>query len=318
MEYENKLHPTHSLKTACGTKGTRQKVIITHNPSEIDQNQLLLVKFPNLGLDDVIIPGMANLSFNVELPSTDDKNRTLVSNVGRAIVKKLAVKFEGNEILRVDDFDMFACYLGLGKTKSEKRNAVTQGIISNDGCTKNYIKLRTDAKDKNVSNARDKANSDTYGNKFVIPFNFEMLDSALPCYQSGLRNRLCYELTFNNYDRVILSTGVKLDASYQISDISLEYEIVTQSDLARHISTEYQSMALLYDRVLRHRSIRVNKSDTTWNWSFNMPCRSLKGILVLFEEEGSYARDTRKFTILRQRKSLSLQKVSPISYMLKE
>ena len=29
-------------------------------------------------------------------------------------------------------------------------------------------------------------------------------------------------------------------------------------------------MVLLYDRVLRHRQIIVNKSDTTWNWSFNM------------------------------------------------
>ena len=54
-------------------------------------------------------------------------------------------------------------------------------------------------------------------------------------------------------------------------------------------------MVLLYDRVLRHRQIIVNKSDTTWNWSFNTPCKSLKGILVLFEEEKSYVRDTSKF-----------------------
>ena len=32
-----------------------------------------------------------------------------------------------------------------------------------------------------------------------------------------------------------------------------------------------------------------------WNWSFNMPCKSLKGILVLFEEEKSYTRDMSKF-----------------------
>ena len=54
-------------------------------------------------------------------------------------------------------------------------------------------------------------------------------------------------------------------------------------------------MALLYDRVLRHRQIRVNKSDTTWNWSFNTPCKSLKGILVLFEEEEPYKQNTSKF-----------------------
>ena len=47
-----------------------------------------------------------------------------MSNIGRAIVKKLAVEFEGNEIMSVDDFDVFACYRDLWKTKSEKRNAI--------------------------------------------------------------------------------------------------------------------------------------------------------------------------------------------------
>ena len=62
--------------------------------------------FPNLG---IIVPGMANLSFNIELSSKADPNRKLVSNIGRAIVNKLAVKFEGNKILIVDDFDVFKC-----------------------------------------------------------------------------------------------------------------------------------------------------------------------------------------------------------------
>ena len=110
MEYGNKLNPERSLRTSRGIKGTRQKVIVTHNPSEIDQAQLLLVRFPNLGSDDVIIPGTVNFSFNVELSTTADPKRTLVSNEGRAIVKKLAVKFERNEILSIDDFDIFACY----------------------------------------------------------------------------------------------------------------------------------------------------------------------------------------------------------------
>ena len=132
-------------------------------------------------------------------------------------------------------------------------------------------------------------------NKFVIPLDFEMLDSSAPYYQAGLGNRLCYEITFNNYNRVINSAAASPDATYKITDISLEYEIVSQPTLARPIKAEYDEMVLWYDRVLRHRQIIVNKSDTTWNWSFNMPCKSLKGILVLFEEEKSYVRDTSKF-----------------------
>ena len=94
---------------------------------------------------------------------------------------------------------------------------------------------------------------------------------------------------------MINSAVASPDAKYKIKDISLEYEIVTQPDLARSIKDEYQSMVLLYDRILRHKQIPVNKSDTTWNWSFNTPCKLLKGILVLFEEEQPYARDTSKF-----------------------
>ena len=72
-------------------------------------------------------------------------------------------------------------------------------------------------------------------------------------------------------------------------------DAVTHPTLARFIADEYQSMVLFYDKVLRHRQIKVNKSDTTWNWSFNTPCRSLKGIMALFEEEKPYERDTSKF-----------------------
>ena len=159
----------------------------------------------------------------------------------------------------------------------------------------NCIKLRINAGDKNLSITQDKAIADAYGNKFIIPLDFEMSDSAAPYYQAGLRNRLCYQITFNDYNRVINSTVASPDAKYKITDISLEYEIVSQPDLARSITDEYQSMVLYYNRVLRHRQIIVNKSDTTWNWSFNMPCKSLKGILVLFEVEKPYVRDTSKF-----------------------
>ena len=182
MEHGKRLNPEHSLRTPKGIKGARQKVIVTHNPSEIDQAQELLVRFPNLGSDDVIIPATANPSFNTELTSTIDANRTLVSNIGRAIIKKLAVKFEENEIMSVDDYDIFACYRDLWKTKSEKRNVIHQGIISNDRCMENCIKLRINAGDKSTSNAQDKAIADVYRNKFIIPLDFEMLDSAAPYY----------------------------------------------------------------------------------------------------------------------------------------
>ena len=69
MEYGKRLNPEHSLQTPHGIEGIRQIVIVTHNPSEINQKQDRLVRFLNLGHDDVILPGTANLSFNIELSS---------------------------------------------------------------------------------------------------------------------------------------------------------------------------------------------------------------------------------------------------------
>ena len=120
-------------------------------------------------------------------------------------VKKLAVKFEGNEIMSVDDFDVFACYRDLWKLSQKREMLSDKGIISTDGCMENCIKLRINAGHKNASNTQDKAIADEYRNKFIILLDFEMLDSAAPYYQAGLGNRLCYELTFNDYNRVTKS-----------------------------------------------------------------------------------------------------------------
>ena len=82
------------------------------------------------------------------------------------------------------------------------------------------------------------------------------------------------------------------DAKYKITEVSLEYEIVPQPDLADSIAMEYQSMALPYDRILKNRQIPVNKMDS---WFINTPCRSLKGILVQFKSEELYKRDRSRF-----------------------
>lgn len=232
MEFGNKLNPERSLRKARGVKGERQKVIITHNPSEITQNQTLekrqnqtlLVNFPTLGSDDMIVPSTANLSFDIDLKSEADKKRTLVKNIGRAIFKKLTVKFEGNEIISIDDFDVFGCYRDFWKTPEQKKHMVRQGVVIDGGCSLNCLKLRTSSGDGDESKTGDKWLAHAYGKRFSIPLDFEMLDCTIPYYQAGLGNRLCYEITFNDFNRTILPSpegGATPDASYQISNISL-------------------------------------------------------------------------------------------------
>ena len=58
-KFGRKLNLYRSLREPLGVDGARQYVVITNNPSSIDQNQQLLVRFPNLGKDYVIVPGTA-------------------------------------------------------------------------------------------------------------------------------------------------------------------------------------------------------------------------------------------------------------------
>lgn len=90
-EFGYKLDPNRKLRKHKGIKGVRRSIVNTYNPSTIDQGGILSVRFPDLGRDDVIVPGSAKLSFKITLNSDDDANRTIVNNIGRAIVNKLEV-----------------------------------------------------------------------------------------------------------------------------------------------------------------------------------------------------------------------------------
>ena len=69
--------------------------------------------------------------------------------------------------------------------------------------------------------------------------------------------------------------------------------MVIDSELARQIRDQYAGrMVILYDRVLRHRKITKNKSDALWKINLNVPARSMKGILMLFEDPSKTKTET--------------------------
>ena len=55
--------------------------------------------------------------------------------------------------------------------------------------------------------AADNAIADAYSNRFYIPLDFDLLESHMPFYRSALGNRLEYEFTFIDYNRVIWANG---------------------------------------------------------------------------------------------------------------
>ena len=167
------------------------------------------MRFPDPKESQLIIPSTTKLTFNISLSGTD-VNRTLVENLGRNIIRnqssdilqhsqnrptgdrKLVVKLEGNEIISTDDYDVLYSYYDCWKCRTERHNAVFQGIVEADGQTEKAIKHRINTTDK-ANNAKDQTVASIYDNRFCIPLDFEILESSLPLYQYGLGSHLTYE-----------------------------------------------------------------------------------------------------------------------------
>lgn len=166
------------MRKALGVKGLQTTSVVTHAPSTIDQNQLLTFRVPKLDVNDYIMPGSVRLAFNISLTSGDgtaDNNRTIVNNLGRAIIKKIALKLDGKDVYDLDNADRYLCFKDLWLTDKERINANYQRIQNT-----NTGKIRVGAANAATTKQPDASIAATYGNRFFIPLDFEMLTDHMP------------------------------------------------------------------------------------------------------------------------------------------
>ena len=111
------------------------------------------------------------------------------------------------------------------------------------------------------------------------------------------------------------------DATYTISNISLEFDTIINASLASQIGTEYMKSNVLYHRILRACIIPLNNSDTSFSVGINSPSKSLKGVLLIFTKERSatkFTHNTEEFFNPKITKvEITLEGVPIMSYMLR-
>ena len=60
--------------------------------------------------------------------------------------------------------------------------------------------------------------------------------------------------------------------------------MVSDPEHTRQIGQQYSGkMVIMYDRILQHRKNHKKINRTLWNINLNVPARSMKGVLMLFE-----------------------------------
>ena len=80
------------------------------------------------------------------------------------------MKLNGNEAVNIDGCDILYSYYDCWNSTTERRNAVFQGIVKDNGQTENAIKHTINAGSK-VDDANDKTVASMFDNKFCIPFS---------------------------------------------------------------------------------------------------------------------------------------------------
>ena len=283
IKYGKNLDPSRTNRYRGGFNAERQIIKLTNNPSTIDENQTLEIRFPNLSKDDVIVPGSVYLTFSLSIT-----NGNPVNNIIRNIIKGIDIVIEGNKVLSIDDSNILYSYMDTWIPESVRRNKSfltgTTGLDS--GMTKKTLQLRLGIETEGTSS--EKTLSKVYGSRFKIPLDFEMLTTAMPFNQYGLNERFSYILTFNNKEKFIKSPTS--NGTYSVSDIQLKFEKVNSISLANEVRSAYDmDFSIMFDRILRHRSIQVKSTDTKWNWSFASPVKSLRGILLVGKKKADIA-----------------------------
>ena len=86
--YGEDIDPNRSSRIIRAQHFKRQHVVNTITPNSVKPGTTLIVEMPNLGKNDMIVPGSAFLSFNMDISGTKDVKRSVVPNLGRKIIKK--------------------------------------------------------------------------------------------------------------------------------------------------------------------------------------------------------------------------------------
>ena len=106
------LDPQAKSREMFAIKASRQSVHVSYNPSTIDQNETLRIRMPYLGTHNAIVPGLLKVGFDLELTSTKT-DRYIVNNLGRSIIDKIEISFEGENVQAISDYDIWNLYQDL-------------------------------------------------------------------------------------------------------------------------------------------------------------------------------------------------------------
>ena len=118
-------------RTQFAFKEKREHIAKVNMPNIAYPSQHTDIEIPHGSRDHVIIPDTVKIMFNLDITSTG-KTRSVVNNIGRALVKKLLILGSKN-IDTINNSNIYDKYKDLYLSQKELEGKLLQGIQSANG-----------------------------------------------------------------------------------------------------------------------------------------------------------------------------------------
>ena len=208
-------------RTKFAFKGKREHLAKVNMPNIAYPNQHIDTEIPHGLRDHVIVPDTIKITFNLNIESTD-KTRSIVNNVGRALVKKKMLMLGSKQIDTINNSDIYDTYKDLYLSEKEREERLLQGIESTNGLKARMGGKKADDTALAVT-TQENAMKKMFDKKFAIPLDFGFFKYSVS--PSGLREDLIVRLELNSSEKLVLCHG-DIAATYKLSDISLKYDAI--------------------------------------------------------------------------------------------
>ena len=251
------------------------------------------IEIPHGSRAHVIIGDTVKITFKLDIISTD-KTRSVVNNVGRALVKKKVLMLGSKDIDTINNSDFYDTYKDLYLSEKEREEKLLQGIHSANGLKAQVGAKKSDGTALTVTTQENPIKK-TFDKRFAIPLDFDFFRH--PVYPYGLKEDFIVRIELNSSEKVILCTG-DTSATYKLLDISLEYDTIFDEPYAATIGEMYTGRkSIPYTKLTSIHYQTLSKKDTPPKTDVNnLSVRSFKGLLLLFlDKRDDFANKNEEF-----------------------
>ena len=182
MSIYGELDPMSEYRTQFAFKGKREHIVKVNILNMAYRNQHIDIEILHSSRDQVSVPNTVKVTFNLDIESTD-KTRTIVKNVGRALVKKKVLMLGLKETDTINNADIYDSYKDIYLSEKEREEKLLQGIQSANGLKAWVQAKRTDCTAITVTTKKN-AVKKTFGERFALPLDFDFF--KYPLYHYGL------------------------------------------------------------------------------------------------------------------------------------